>query len=116
METIGSAPRLGLEDKSPDFLVVFSYLIVPFPILKVGVSAVGKVWLGVGEMCYPSESLEVSENSRSQFPVNTAWVGGGGGRQERYIHILLFSGVGDWGGCVTGVNQGGAIEFHLQFH
>lgn len=40
METIGSAPRLGLEGRSPDFPVFSSYLSVPFPILKAG----GALW------------------------------------------------------------------------
>lgn len=61
---MGSAPGLGLEEKSPDFLVSFSYFIVAFPILRVGVSTVGKVCLGVGKKGYPSEFLEVPENSR----------------------------------------------------
>lgn len=100
METIGSAPGLGLEDKSPDFPVSFSYLIVPFPILKVGVSTVGKVWWGVGEKCCPSEFLEVPENSRFHFLVNTAWGRRRGRKARKICHIFLVSGVGGWVGVL----------------
>lgn len=84
----------------------------PFPILKVAVSIVGKVWWGIGEKCCPSESLEVPENSRFRFLVNTTWVGRRGRKARKNVFTCWSLG---WGldGCVTGVNQGGAVEFHL---
>ena len=75
-----------------------------------------EVCLGVGEKSCPLEFLEVPENSRFQFLVNTVW-----GRKRRKkarkigSHPLGLRG-GGLGGCITGVNQGGAIEFHLQLH